>query len=284
MLSTFSRLTTAASMVLALAMASGAVALPIASDSFESYGLGALTGNNGGTGWGNAWSANSRVNVVSGGLAYSNGSVLVDGGNQSVEVVYNPAEGNGITDGLMSRALSASQAGTVYMSLLFRDTVNPDLGASNDFVQWGFDDGTANPQASMMRRNDTLQARSTTSSGNSADSGISANLGETFLLVLKVEKGGPNYDAVSLFVNPTSTFEPILADAVSSVNSGLSTLDNFVSRSAFHELGDTFLLDAIQIGTSFDDVVQAAPVPEPATAVLGLVGLAGLVTRRRRQA
>jgi hypothetical protein len=100
--------------------------------------------------------------------------------------------------------------------------------------------------------------------------------------VYKAEKtAGGNYDNVSLFVNPGSLTEPAVADAVSSVDSGIASVANFVARSAFHEPGDTFVIDQIAIGTAWSDVV----VPEPSTLALsitGLCGLSGLGRRRRR--
>ena len=97
--------------------------------------------------------------------------------------------------------------------------------------------------------------------------------------VFKAEKSATNYDSISLFVNPDSLTEPGTASAVSSVDSGLSSLDNFVSRSAFHELNDAFQLDHIQIGTQWGDVV--APVPEPTTLLLALLALVAAPLRMR---
>ena len=263
-------------LIIGCVLSGHAIAESISSDDFESYALGALSGGWGGSGWSNPWSANSNVNVISGGLSYSNGPVTVNGGTQAVEIAFNPAEGNGITNGILSRSLASAPSDTIYMSMLFRDTVNSDLTTCTqtpcDFVQWGFDDGTENPQASIIRRNGTFQARSTIIwKENSVDSGIAAQLEETFLLVFKAEKSATNYDSISLFVNPDSLTEPGTASAVSSVDSGLSSLDNFVSRSAFHELNDAFQLDHIQIGTQWGDVV--ATVPEPSSLLLTLLGL-----------
>lgn len=256
----------------------------IAEDNFDTYTAGAgLAGNNGGTGWGGAWATNTTFTtptVVAGGLSYANGSVVNNGGANALQFTFT-GEAGGISDGVLSRALGASQTGTVYMSLLFRDTVNADLGAAgsnNDFVQWGFDTGTANPPVSSLRRNGTMQARSTTSAANSDDSGIVSVLGDTYMLVLKVENSGGNYNAVSLYVNPSSNVEPGTTDAFKSADSGIASLDNFVSRSAFHEDADTFQIDAIRIGTEFKDVV---PIPEPGS--LALLALGGLLVARRRR-
>jgi hypothetical protein len=262
----------------------------IAGEDFEAYAIDTgLDGQSGGSGaWTGAWSAMENVTVISGGLTYANGQVAVNGGGRALQATFDPQED--ITDGIYARGVPEN-TDTMYMSLLFRDTVNDEedpatgelIDGSNDFIQWGLDDGTANPKTSVMRRNSTFQARSTTSAGNSGDSGIKSVVGNVAMLVYKAEKtAGGNYDNVSLFVNPDSLTEPSVADAVSNVDSGIASVANFVARSAFHEPGDTFVIDQITIGTAWTDVV----VPEPSTLSLvlitGLCGLAGLGRQRRR--
>ena len=168
------------------------------------------------------------------------------------------------------------------MSLLFRDTANNDafsLGSPDDFVQWGFDDaGGGNPNATVLRRSGELQARSNTSAANSAGGGDVSVLGQTRMLVFKATRGGGNYNSISLFVDPSSLTEPA-ADATSAVDSGIASFSHFVARSAFHETNDSFLIDNIRIGTSWEAVVTAIPEPTVAT-LLGLACL-GLLRRRR---
>lgn len=258
----------------------------IATESFEDYAPGdGLDGKSGGSGsWSGSWSAASgaaNTSVVSGGLSFSSGDVAHNGGSVALQTQYGSED---ITDGLYHRPLP-TQTDTLYMSLLFRDTVNDDetgsgdLGGADDFVQWGFDNNTDNPNASILRRNGALQARSGTTNGD--DSGFNAMVGQTFLLVFKAEKstGATEYDEVSLFVNPNSTVEPGTPDALDSGDSGVSSVSNFVARSAFHEDGDTFVIDDIRIGTTFGDVV----VPEPSALVLAvLASLALFLATRRR--
>jgi len=153
-------------LLLCAALATPAAGLTVASDNFDTYATGALAGNNGGTGWGGAWGGTPTVavtpTVVTGGLSYTNGDVVVNGGSQSVQFLHADENAAGISNSILSRALASSQSDTVYMSMLFRDNVNPDLG--NDFIQWGFDDSPpgGSPSASIMRRNGTFQVRSST--------------------------------------------------------------------------------------------------------------------------
>ena len=140
-----------------MAVVTSAHATLVASDDFNSYASGAgLDGNSGGTGWGASWIATSAVQVETGGLSYSSGTVDVDGGSQSLEII--PNEGGSITDGIFRwQLLSSLSDSTVYMSFLFSDTVNDDegpggaLSGGNDFIQFGFSNGAVNPQTSVLR-------------------------------------------------------------------------------------------------------------------------------------
>lgn len=248
------------------AVHSSALGQLVAVEDFEGYPADSeLAGQGGGIGFGGSWEVNASraddVTVVEASLNYSNGAVSADGGSRALQFAFDPAEGGGVTDGIMARPFETAPTGTVYMSLLFRDTVNTDF--ATDFIQWGFSDGTANPQASILRRNGTLQVRSTTTPANSVDSGIAAVVGATHLLVFKAEKtGAGNYDRISLFIDPDSELEPVTPSAVANVDSGLSSFPNFVARSAFHGLDDAFQIDNLVIGGSWEDVViSTAPAP-----------------------
>ena len=178
-------------LAIALSWAAPGHAQVIAAEDFEGYAVDSqLAGQSGGSGFVGNWQVNvgraEDVTVVAAAMSYANGEVIVDGGSRALQFEFDPAEGGaGITDGIMVRALETAQTGTVYMSLLFRDTVNPDF--ATDFIQWDFSNGTSNPQASVLRRNGSLQLSSTTVPGNSVDSGVAAEVGPTHLLVLKAD-------------------------------------------------------------------------------------------------
>lgn len=263
-----------------LGQASASASL-LATADFEDLTLGTLEGQGGGSGFAGTWSVgdvDSRVTVISSSLSYSNGDVVSSGGGRALQFQWEANEN--ITDGIMSRPLSASQSGAIYMSLLFRETANNEpfsIGSPNDFVQWGFDDaGGGNPNATVLRRNGELQARSNTTTANSVGSGLVSVLDVTRMLVFRATNTGGNYNSISLFVDPSSLSEPA-PDATSAFDSGIPTFSHFVARSAFHELGDTFVIDNIRIGTTWEDVV----VPEPSAIVL--LGLGGIAALRRRR-
>ena len=91
-------------------------------------------------------------------------------------------------------------------------------------------------------------------------------LGTTNLLVFKATKTGGSsiYNEISLFVNPTDNIEPIAASARSTASSGVSLFENFVARSAFHETGDDYQIDAIMVDTEYANVV---PVLNPSPLI-----------------
>lgn len=247
-----------ASMLLAVTLG----AAPLADDDFESYANGPLAGQNGGSGWGAAWSAGVAtfsVNIVSASLTYSSGAVGPIGGGKALELQWNGAAKEGITAPLLRRALALPQTGTVYMSLLFRDIVD-DLSAGNDnFVQFGFDPASetnGNPNASILRENGSFRARFAI--GTSVASTVASGVGVTRLLVFKAERSGGNYNIVSLFVDPDSLIEPAVASARAAGDSGIASLDTFLSRSARQNPGDTFQIDNLLIGTAWEDVVRTA--------------------------
>ena len=118
-----------AALIVTAGLGASSYATTLATDDFETYAVGALAGNNGGTGWGGAWGGTPTVavtpTVIAGGLSYTNGDVFVNGGSQSVQFAHGDENAAGISDSLLSRALASSQSDTVYFSMLFRDNSRP---------------------------------------------------------------------------------------------------------------------------------------------------------------
>ncbi|MDA3875151.1 MAG: hypothetical protein PF795_14475 [Kiritimatiellae bacterium] len=80
-------LKTALSLLACLGIATSASAALLAYDGFDSYAEGALAGNNGGSGWLSDWESNTvTADVQSGGLSYSNGSVIINGGSKAITI------------------------------------------------------------------------------------------------------------------------------------------------------------------------------------------------------
>jgi hypothetical protein len=239
---------------------SGVACAQVTYESFEDYSIGSKlqtssVGLNYGENWSGPWDMTSsflanEYLVVGGGLTYSNGSLNINGGNRALQ--YVASEGGATVAG--GRPF-ASTGGTTYMSFLYNNTVDTG-GSGNDFIQVGLDPSITNPRTSALDRNSTFQARRGT--GTNAGTGITSTTGQTFFLVAKVEKNASaNYNEVSLFVDPTSTTEPGVADAVATGNSGISSVANLALRKAFNEVGDTYVFDEFRIGSTFAEVTQS---------------------------
>lgn len=232
-----------------------------ASDDFESYPLGTLDARNGGTGWGGAWSTSSfPVNIVSGGLWYANGEVLSNGGMQSLEIT--PCNGDAV-DNVIRRALGSAGAGTTYLSLVYRVTVNPSR--EDDLTQFGFQQTGAQPLASVLDKTagEFSAGAGTLESGQTVRSGELSSVGMIHFLVVKVEINAVgNKERVSIFVDPSSSSEPDTPDAVALLDTGMTQVEVFSTRVVRLESGDSFHIDNIRIGTTWTSVVPIGLFPK----------------------
>ena len=254
-------------------------ALPVAYDGFESDTSGTdLNGGTGGTGWPGSWTAApDHVTVQTKTLVDPNG--LVNGGTQATR--FQPTTDLPDQGSFISRALP-SMTGTLYMSLLIRH--ENGIG-SDDFVNFQVSDGATGNNSSALGvgiRNaggNPFFARVGSSGNATTNASTNAVENVTYLLVAKFSKdGSSNYNRTDLFINPTSTSEPITANASATFGgTGISQLTLFSVRNFQPEANDTIFFDELRFATTFEDAL----VPEPGSfALLGLGGL--LVARRRR--
>lgn len=264
----------------------------LVADDFESYSLGNLNTQNGGTAgvatWTAAYAANALINVVSGGLSYANGSVVVNGGSQSVSI----GGITGVTDNVLNRSFDA-QGGPIYFRILYSPVAGLDANtvasptSGGDFVQFLINDNTDLNRAGSLIMNRIVDANpfsarvrdGTTDTNN--NSSVNAVQGETYMLVGKFWKSsasggdatGTNYDRLDLWINPTSNDEGLNSIAATAIrNSGSSAVSYFTIRTADLNAGDDMRFDSLVLGTTFADVV---PVPEPGTLAM-LLGLSGI--------
>ncbi|GAA5157267.1 hypothetical protein [Viridibacterium curvum] len=245
-----------------------ATAALLAQDDFN-YGTGALSGQNGGSGWAGSWIASANASVV---------DPLVDlSGNRALAI-------SGNNNSAAWRSLATAYAGSeVFVSFemqLASGTLN-----NNDFVSLWFDNVTTGshtntPQLGIKANgsgvNDVFVRTRGTAGSFAAGSNVTA--GQTFTLVGRLSKSGSgNYDRFDLWFNPDAATAGA-ADASFTGNSGLSSLQWLGLRSANLDAGDTVLIDRLRIGTTWADV---SPVPEPAAPLLAGCGLLLFMCLRR---
>jgi len=231
-------------------------------DGFEEYPAGPLensggVGRNGGIGWSDGWnvvnSYRSNITVVSGGLNYANGEIVIDGGDRSLQVQAQGNEWSG-TPVIASRSIPET-TGDVYMSLLVR-TSTADGNADDDFSQWGLHSSINTPAVSVTHRrtgsDHDFQARS---KDTYPTAGTPTEANRTYLLVIKASKNSlTNYNRVQLWVDPESATVPGTPNATANADSGVSSLSQFVARLAFLEAGDTYWIDEVRVGTTWESV------------------------------
>ena len=257
------------SLVLAIAaflLASFAQAAVVAQETFT-YPVGELNGQNGGIGWGAAWTAATAVTeVVDPGVPLSYavpGGGLVDGGNRALRI-------DGDNDNAAFRPPSAAFAGdSIFISFLMR--VGTGTLQTNDFSSFWFDSITSGAHTTVpgigLKTNrgdgtgpEDIVARIQLSANQFFSQNVA--VGTTYFVVGRLFKSipgaGNTYDRFSLWVNPA--FGDSGSPLGTSADTG--TLASFLDlglRSANLDAGDTVLFDAVTLGTQWDDVVPPPP-------------------------
>lgn len=253
----------------------------LAYDGFD-YTAGDVDGENGGNGWGAAWnstSSPSAVNVVTGTLSYTGGSISVNGSGSALSIM-------GGTDGQLNRTFtSASSGNELYFSFLFQSVA----GGGNEFSQFYLsntaDRFNAGGIGDLSTGSSVFGARANDGSADATSSSTIAFVaGTTYFLVGRLSTDGTTdapaniIDRVELWVNPTS-FTLGEADATANGSTGLTLadFDTFSVRPVGFSGTDEVLIDELRIGTDF-----ASVIPEPSALGLILLGSLGLLARRRR--
>ena len=305
-----------ASLVLVLAAQAGATS--IATESFNSYPLGDLNTQNGGTGWLSSWSSPTSAEVVAdtGGamnpLQYQYDGLFISGGGQALKVTGN-------SDNLAYRTLSASQSGDVWISYLARWQSGSEGGYnSNKFLAFWFDNNVATGNNHTTVPNIGLK----TNYGASVPGGGDY---EDFVVRLKDAAGADwagdvkppelsgghfvvghlyktgtstTYNAFEMWVDPSwvapgpgdigSLYSPGYVYAIDNTDSTTLSSFNMVGIRSANLSGDVILIDELRLGSTMNDVLFGGDppdlAPEPLTMAglgLGLVGLVRYVLRRR---
>ncbi len=259
----------------------------IACDGFEDASVGGLDGQDSGTGFSGAYSANSGATVVGaattgrGKLAYQNGDIKLDGG--ALHLVLS----KGSADRVLTREFPQQAGQYLYMSFLVRTPVGT-IG-ENDFdnAYLGMADAAETGDNRLESRAGYMAGN--VRQGNDYIHGLRAN-GENYaseilivpdtaeFVVVRARKNSDAenhmYKHVDLYVNPSTLDEPAepdfhaQRDNVSSLSHLVATL--YRSRSEDTDLYD---VDAIRIGTTWADVVGPLPgsseLPRPTITPAG---------------
>lgn len=242
----------------------------LAFEDFERAALGNVAGQDTGTGFEGPYelrSASHNIDVVANRLTYTNGDVSSDGGAQCMRIMLpNDSKFN------FSRPIPLNQD-TLYLSFLFQ---SPTAGAdadNEDYFALGLHTaGSGDPMAGIShRRNASIGAHDFSIRYGSKDvhSGIPTEPGQTYLLVLKINKTTPGetakYDEMSLFINPSTTTEPepdVCLELERAAEIGM-----LAGRIALAEDGDAYYIDNIRIATTWDECIfsESTPVARPVT-------------------
>ncbi len=247
-----------------IAWANPASAALLAYDGFD-YAVGGLGGNAGGSGsWTNAWS----------GTAFSVEASSLTLPNMPFAVVGGHASGAGTTNRDFA-GISATVDGTYYLSYLVqRIGFNPD-GTSG---QWA----DLHLRTSGWYRSVTGTAASGGLQGIQADSQSLSSVGgdgkteDPYFYVLKIVVDSAGVDQVYGSVYSDGALIPASEPAAwdyeilnANITADMSKLTFWTGTLA----GFTGHYDEIRLATTY---VEAVPVPEPASLVVGLFGLIGL--------
>ncbi len=288
MLRLFSLLAVCTALLVVTASSYGAV---IASESFT-YTVGGTLQNNGsaGGGWAGAWGGGANggdMVIVSSGLSYNAGGVVIDGGVSAVQITDENNTGNSSE----TRSLSANPTGELFVRFLVR------LGSSNwsnmdaaTFQVTGMRSATSRKQFSLVgidvnnAPDPDEELIAMTAAGKSNEINADLTVGTTYLVVARLysDSGNPwstKYNSVDLWLNPNlAGTTGFLGTAAATSDPYLSPgqVDGIVLAQSNIESSDLVKFDEYVIGETWGDVV----VPEPASMVL--LGLGGMALLRRR--
>jgi len=245
----------------------------IQTHSFEGLSTGDLNGQDG-------FTANTDVDVESGGQTYTSGTVNSPGGTQNITMTDTSLN----TAGLAFSNTFTSQTDDVYFSVSMTWT---DL--TGNFVYFAVSDDTDssgltssagfyfnNSGTDLVGR---MRGNTSGDTTNSLLSNISTTQASTQLVVGRLYKdGSSNYNKMDLWLNPTTTTEGAAGVTITQ-DLGVSAVDTFYLRGGNSGASAVLDLDNISIGTTYQDVV----IPEPSSLSLLAVALGTVFVWARKR-
>ena len=210
-------------------------------------------------------SVRALVNGVDADMGYAGGDVSVLGGDVAMQL----GPGGPSATSVYTAAYVAPISGEdIWFSLLF-ETGATTGAAERDFFQLMFTtqaEGATNDTLSLVMdqvgssHEFIARAGGSTSSGtgNNVSSGVANVPGTPTFLVgcLKPDASGA-YNAIDLYVNPTTVAQPSTADAAASfaIANPLTSIDKIYTRTSVWETNDSVLVDELRLGKSYQDVL-----------------------------
>jgi hypothetical protein len=258
---------------------SGAIAAPVASDSFQSGDL------NGGSGWLGAW-------TVPGGKATVVNPVLDLNGDRALRITGND------NNAAYRSLLTPFTGNDLFVSFLLQVPANTQID-TNDFLSLWLENsaqaggGINRPNIGVKGNEDNsaesndIFVRSTGTSGGDFVEGSNLDSDTVYHIVGRLYRptASSNYTKFDAWLNPTID-DFANPDAIFNVNSGINQVSRIGFRSANLEVGplpqvtDEILIDQVILATAWGDVVT---VPEPGMLALVGIGLFGFLATRRRK-
>jgi hypothetical protein len=249
-------------------------------DGFDTYSNATVVGQSGGTGWGAAWTGfqSNRESVIDNGLSYSNGLVIIDGGDKALEMI------GGQAGYVVQRALNSNADATnLYFRYLYRM-------ASNTFTDDEFDGFMLEENAGDDDVNALNVAQDYGTIMTRLSLGTTSNLyasagdpvyNNTYLILAKFERDAAgNYTKASLWVNPDGTDEASPdAETDGTATGWIDSVGRILLRTGGTTTSaDKMVYDEIVLSDSWD---SALAIPEPfSVGLLGIGGLLACVLRR----
>jgi hypothetical protein len=105
-------------------------------------------------------------------------------------------------------------------------------------------------------------------------------LNTTYLVVGELTLGSA--PVANLYLDPTPGAAQPAASATQTTTTAIASVDDVGIKSQSSASAGDFFIGNVQIGTTWDSVTEAEPVPEPGTLALAAVGLLGWALHYRR--
>ncbi len=302
-------LTPILSLSLGLFLAGSARAQLLLYEGFDYPAPGPITNQNGGIGWSFTWNGGGGpglATVVGSSLIYSDGTSTLPtvGGslvltNFTSNLTINPQRTNNTFGNLA--AANGAAPGTLWMSYLWQG-LNTTTGAgdrqatmmllkgTSEYLDLGMPNvaavsPTISPNFSLWGANGNIG--STLPSTAPLQSSVAANDGSTLFVVMEmVIDQTTASDTLYVWLNPSLSGAPSLGSATFTFSgqdlTPISTIrfQSSAVNTTYGTLGGQQQVDELRVGDTFGDLVS--PIPEPSSAVLGILGGLALLSIRRR--